>query len=396
MQPQSNQTEEILEPTSSPTFKAESAPAPAAATLVAMSDTERQEREILLRRLRRKGSFRESGASLFDTDEVDSRKFAQLLRLLQDPNPGCWKERILAAGTLGCASLKGERKQSAAQTLGEVLGNTEITAGERVLSRLAGSYGIAYLIAFSMMVVFSAYPLFLEFDRHGSESVLDFLGTILLTLLTITMGSGVLALLFYPFVSYAYAAVAVSRQNRIRAAAATALGRIGQPESVGVMARAWFDMRPTVRKAAHEALPTLLLSLTPDHYGHLTSDLTPNLCRALRQEARKEEPTSEAHALALLQALERVGDGRAVEPVQALTNPPYPERIQREAEKALLILEARRQQENDSKSLLRGAATPETKSGELLRAAVNFAEEKPEQLLRIPFEEGKNTEGFPD
>jgi len=388
------QPHRIEEKTPFPTFEAGGAAAPPVENAaLTFSSEELAEREALLRRLRKKRSFVQQETSLFATDPFTPEKFSALLRRLRDPNPRRWRERILAIGTLGCLPLNSNEKQLTVQILEKILANTQELVGDRVASRSPDAYKVAYLIAFSLFLILMAREFW---GVDASVSLFDLLGELLLSCV---FGAIFIAFVAFPaaaFVLPVYAAADVSRQNRIRAAAATALARIGQPESMGVVAQTLCDVSPLVRHFAHEALRALHPRLTSDYYGRLDSALTPNLCRALRQESRKHEPVSAVRMIALLQALEKVGDGRAVEPVRALTNAAYYLRIGQEAERILPVLEARLRQENDSKMLLRGASTPATKSEELLRAAVTSVEKKPEQLLRIPAEETENPGRSPD
>jgi len=397
MQQQSNLTEESIETTTPPAFGAGSVVTPAeGAPALALDGKELKERAALLRRIRIRRSWPWMGESLFDTEQYAPWVFAELQTLLRTPDSRRWRERLLAAGTMGCLPLKREDKKAATQTLGEILANIQTSSRRRMAGRLKRAFGAAYLTAFSLhALLWVAATLWFSFGFDSGIAAFSELLLFPVMLLVGAISSVFWAIPIYPVVLPFYVAADMRRQNRIRAAAATALGRIGQPEGVSFVAQALCDKSPLVRKAAQEALPLLLPRLTSDHYGLLASDLTPNLCRALRQEARKREPASEEWTMALLQALEKVGDGQAVEPVQALTNAQYPERIRQEAERILPVLQARRRQESDPKILLRGAATPASEPEELLRAAVNSTEEKPEQLLRIPVEKAENLKSLP-
>lgn len=95
--------------------------------------------------------------------------------------------------------------------------------------------------------------------------------------------------------------------------------------------------------------------------------------------------------LAILSALEQVGDGSAVSAVKRLANEPGRTparlRVQQAAQACLLFLEPRVEQEKSSRQLLRAssptAATPET----LLRPAQGVTAQEPEQLLRASGED---------
>src|SRR5579863_2980538 len=90
-----------------------------------------------------------------------------------------------------------------------------------------------------------------------------------------------------------------------------ALGRLRAPQGIGALAAACRDRAEPVREAAVEALPSVLPTLTPAHYGTLDGQAVPNLCKLLY-------PFEAKWTRQILEALGKVGDGRAVEPVQRL------------------------------------------------------------------------------
>src|SRR5207302_2761797 len=60
-----------------------------------------------------------------------------------------------------------------------------------------------------------------------------------------------------------------NERDRVRAASAHSLGRLGITESVGALAGALRDRNPLVRDAAGTALRRLMPMLTEAHYGEL-------------------------------------------------------------------------------------------------------------------------------
>jgi hypothetical protein len=92
---------------------------------------------------------------------------------------------------------------------------------------------------------------------------------------------------------------------------------------------------------------------------------------------------AEALNMALLAALEKVGDGRAVLYVARLSQTGWTDRLQQEAGRLLPILQARKQRENDHALLLRGASSPTEPPETLLRpAAASASHIPPDELLR--------------
>jgi HEAT repeat protein len=86
--------------------------------------------------------------------------------------------------------------------------------------------------------------------------------------------------------------------------------------------------------------------------------------------------------LAAVRALEFVGTGQTIKPMQRLAKRGAYGVIRAEAARALPILEERRKQEQASLVLLRGSAPPAASADELLRAAAGEPQTPPEQLLR--------------
>jgi len=167
------------------------------------------------------------------------------------------------------------------------------------------------------------------------------------------------------------------------------------------------------------ALFKLLPTLTSNHYRAFDQETIPNLDTLLATETKKMTPNAMERVELLVDALEKIGDSRAIIPVQALkrqlmakqsefedrqlraqtaswqrsvleTNAlpqvtavenPYLN-LQRKVERLLSTLEERRVQEELHDNLLRGSAAPDN-TGELLRPMTGKTEqEPPEQLLR--------------
>jgi hypothetical protein len=150
------------------------------------------------------------------------------------------------------------------------------------------------------------------------------------------------------------------QNNRVRAAAAVALGRLQSVESVGALTTALYDHSAAVRRAAVPALKSALPLLTPEHYGQLGVQAIPNLCRALGHG-------DELLVLHVLDALEKVGDGRAVQPVEETATRGRTDRIRQMAIRILPLLQERQRQESASKMLLRAAVPTESAPHTLLR-----------------------------
>lgn len=183
--------------------------------------------------------------------------------------------------------------------------------------------------------------------------------------------------------------------KRLCAGAATALGRLKDRLGLDGLAQAAVDPSESVSHAAVAAIGNVLPLLTPEDYGRLRPETVPNLCQIL-SGYRLTEIRGEAGMILLLEALEKVGDGRAVEAVEALAAPtrfdtvrlqwsgPWNrpnDRVRSTALRVLPILKERRRQEQDRSMLLRSSQTalvPEA----LLRPADDVSNPPSEQLLR--------------
>jgi hypothetical protein len=112
--------------------------------------------------------------------------------------------------------------------------------------------------------------------------------------------------------------------------------------------------------------------------------------RLIHVLARCSDPSweffSPSLSIALLQAIEKVGDGRALPEVERVANTEavneHHERIRAAAERCLTVLRERVEQERLGHTLLRPASAPDTPAVTLLRPAQGPGESDPERLLR--------------
>ena len=155
------------------------------------------------------------------------------------------------------------------------------------------------------------------------------------------------------------------------------LRQAGDPRAVGVLAIAARDTETSVRVPARQALRELLPRVRANHAG----DITPAQMNALLELAFRSEP---ALQIAVLQALEQIGDGRAVPVVQNLSLSPHP-RVRDQANHCLPYLTERVRRAEQSATLLRGTISPAQIAAphELLRSVSQPADNTPaSELLR--------------
>ncbi|HZT40793.1 MAG TPA: hypothetical protein VFA07_01320 [Chthonomonadaceae bacterium] len=183
-------------------------------------------------------------------------------------------------------------------------------------------------------------------------------------------------------VSLVHAAINDHYLHRVRAAAAASLARLGDTESIGLLIKVikanWGLQSSTgcwqLMGACRKSLTRLLPTLTEADYGRLPSVTTPSLCWLL-------EHSGEPLNLEILEALGKVGDGRAVACVERIAAG-RPSALQQKAERILPILLERQRQENDPKILLRPSDATGVMQAGLLRPSQPIRDAGPEQLLR--------------
>lgn len=152
-----------------------------------------------------------------------------------------------------------------------------------------------------------------------------------------------------------------------------AMGDLAQPEVIGPIAIA--QMFDPLRDAAAAALKEITANLRPEHYGALSFQTVPALCRAL-------EFANRDIALVILKALTLIGDGRAIKAVERLAQNPRTAEISNAAEQLLPILRQRELESKSSSQLLRASTASVDGKQELLRGVVAIREDDPAVLVR--------------
>lgn len=339
-----------------------------------LARTPREEKAIrrLLRGLDRRHPVRRAAERALRGEPVPSDAIPPLFRALAKPSGLHWHEQELATWTLGSLTLTATQRRVAAESLLPILEpKWGLDLGERL------KIATGRLLLLSLPVTLWVYTL----DNGGRSNVYNPLAVLFYSL--------VCCALLTPLVLPVSALIEDNRRNRVRARAITALGRLRVPHGLDGIANALYEtygMRSSVgskrvRAAALTALPAVLATLTPEHYGRLASATVPNLCEAL---VSPDEPL----VLAVLDALQLIGDGRAIKPVERLIVNSRSERVRETARHLLPLLAERHSQENNSRLLLRATTAPDTPAGMLLRPAQAYSESDPAMLLRSSASEG--------
>ena len=280
-----------------------------------------------------------------------------LLASLSNPSrPG--KERQAAAWALGCTSLDTAEKQAAINVLRDVL-EKEQAADTTRFKRIAVRAGICSL---GLTLAYMQWLHVVDMNRsfgwvfrwsnfmYDDSRRIEAFDVLKHSALVTTVLS---------LVPVVPASLALDRKqaNKVRAAAALSLGRLQSVGSVGALTSALNDRSAAVRRAAEAALKSVLPLLRSQDYGQLGVQAIPNLCRALGH-------SDDTLVLHILSALEYVGDGRAVRPVEQLVTSGRTDCVREMAVHVLPVLQERQRQESASKMLLRAAAptanVPET------------------------------------
>ncbi len=334
----------------------------------------------LIKRLRRNNPVRRIAERLLRGDwqvGFPDQSFQTLLNSLTNQKDYLWKERAVAAWALRQAALDPQQKQVAANVLHKIV----MTVRESEDSgRFKRTYLPRALLFTALLTPPLIVPMFLQSRNPPVYSDLDIFALIVCIPLSICFAFLPALLMATPM-----ALLSVdSGYNRVRAEAVRTLSALGLAQSAASLSVAacvpYTAGARQVRQAAKTALPAVLSQLTPEDFGQQDSEMIPYLCHLL---SRSEEPL----VLAILEALGKVGDGRAVLPVQRLAVKGRTERIRAAAASILPVLEQRQKQENDPQVLLRAASQDAAASNVLLRPASSTPATEPQQLLRASYAE---------
>ena len=355
----------------------------------ALDDLERAAFDVprLRRKLNKRSLLRRANIDWDAPDRLTEEKFAALLSRLRNPDPAAWRERMLCAWLLGHAPLTPDQKREAALELANTLQNRHAKRRERYNANLRDVSRVAIPLAAFLTILADAQ--IVNNSWHPNPSAYPLLASIaflLMGFLVSFLSIGVFwFFLLYPFLFPFVTARNMARSNRVRGAAALALGRLRAPEGIEALSRAVLDVSPSVRAGAEPALRLSLPVLTNEHYGTLGPSAMPALCHLL--DYKKERlfayhVRTERLVLQTLQALEKIGTGEAAPSVGKVAQDGWTASVRDLARQILPVLQERKRQENDPYILLRASTLPQ--SGEtLLRAAPSaLQDDAPHQLLR--------------
>jgi hypothetical protein len=282
----------------------------------------------LVQRLRRSSKLRSLADCLLSGEQVPEVPLI-LCRVIEDPTQA-WRERVLATWLLPRLTLNDAQRLAATHSLMVGLKNRE------AFNPTWGCFGII---------------------------------------------GGPLVLLTVPLAITA-SLVTDSRSHCVGAAAADALGELGLPETVGALAQATRAYAGGVaasgsrraEAAAAEALLKVLRSQVPAHIWLMEPPAIQDLCWVM---LHAQEPL----AVAILQLLEKVGDGGAVGAVAGLAHSARSNRLRAEARRILPALEERWRRAKQQEMLLRVSSVG-AEPDEVLLRPTGMSESEQTLLLR--------------
>ena len=313
-----------------------------------------------VRKLPRDGVLRRAAERILHGSAGEESLVPLLRNAILEKSGFRWRERIVAAWCLGLTQVSIEKSEGIRDALDRLINN-----------RLQkDNWGAFLRLQWRTLLV--SIPFTLMFKGGLTEVIRDFSPWNIVQTLLSNVGFSIFVLPFS-------AMLEKRRLNLARAAAVLSLGRIAAPEAAGVVAAAVYDKvgegNGEVKKAAERALPAVLRALRPDDYGRVGGNSVDHLCRVL-QDRRNHL------VISVLEALEKVGGGSAVESVSRLAKKARARDVKQLAQRVLPVLEARRRDEQAPTVLLRATTSPGAEGEVLLRPVESRFDSDPDLLVR--------------
>jgi len=326
----------------------------------------------LIKSLKEDSPVRQSAEAIIHGQDLSEEQISLILKAIEKPRFFCWKEQTVAAWALGRLQPTLAEHSSIVPRLGVLLNESEwpsIASDYMYLSLLC--WRIFYISFPLALVMTLCTVIVMQFMKvAGQDWSMLFLQNFRQNLLAISLLASLPVILISSNVT-------PNRVNSVRTEVARALGRLGAVQSIPVLVEALIHANNrALEDAARESLASLFLLLTEENYGRLPARATPSLCQIMKQPG---EPL----ALLALEALGKVGDGQAVQPVISMAQSGPTADLREMAERILPLLRERQQQEEERKDLLRASDVPQTAFQSLLHPARHVQQTEQEQLLRV-------------
>ncbi len=316
-------------------------------------------------RLARKSQTRAIAQEVLTDCALSVEQVVALWTALDGPPELRTRERLAAICCLGYAELPVELRTRTVEHLCAVLEDRQIPVGSRCLLRLRHALLRTAIPCLVLAGIAAVIALITWLGSPAESRPLPMLA-LLLTGMAAFVASTVIVLA--PFVSLS---TDWDASISVRSEAAAALERLEAPESVGFLAEACDDNSLQLRMMARRALRAVRPHLSERHYALLPLATTPQLCRLLWQP-------DWTLTLEAVEALGKVGDGRAMEAVERLAARAISMEVTAAALRVLPVLRARHGQENNARTLLRAADSDPS----LLLRAPSDSHADPTHLLR--------------
>jgi hypothetical protein len=298
---------------------------------------------------------------LLQCDRASTTAVADLLHVLSGLTPRRFKEMELVLDVLGHLVLDTKDRERLAEQLAVVLRDDLKAQPYRLIRGVIGSIIVGGAGCFLFAYALSQPSIDLAVENFPNSVAPLLIGVIsVATVLLLFVPSSTLARFF---------AAGDRRSDKLRITSAKMLGSLQSPFTITDLAGALSDKNAALRSAASDALLSSLPSITPKYYNALPFSTVPNLCSAL-------EIADQRLALAILQALKLIGDGRAIRAVTSVMRTGRDSILFKVAEETLAAIKEREAANREPQRLLRPSEAPMT----LLRPAKTPLESLPRLL----------------
>ena len=353
----------------------------------------------LLKKLKRKrGEGSVAAKSLIEMAEseekpisVDGTRLALLKNAISDRRDSRYREQIVAIWIAGRADLSAPQREEVAKEIALSLDYGGWTRAQWY--RQSFALGVGYGLFWALAWIISGVFCFGLGDFYGTRTeVINGGDYVVYGNTPFWIWGGLVwaclgATLLTPLVPFGVVARLARNLGQVREECARTLGCLGGTEGIPVLLRVSQNSDVLGEVGRHSLLKTLPLLTFERHYGALESDVVPNLCRLLMPICVYNSATFDRFQKTVLEAIEQIGDRRAVKAVSRLHDLYAKERspnltMMQETGRVLDVLQERERRETEQSTLLRGSEAP-VQPETLLRSYEGAIDTPPEQLLRV-------------
>ena len=347
----------------------------------------------VLRRWRNRKILRHVGLDeYFEFGSLD-RLTPYLRDVLELRGVADFEESCLSAWLIGILPISDGEKKHSNQTLLNFLAVSKELDANRRRHRWLRALGRTTLFSAPVSYFLISWILSLElswplFSHTGIEAFVLILYALIATTIVLTIP-------LFPFGVGLSSAYDESRQSKIDLFCIASLGKLGFPESTGVLAKECLSRNSARANQSLSALCKVLPNIRPEVGSELSKETIPTLSKVLlrlnspglfsrgkeKEKEIQEEDRFEEAMLLILDSFEKMGDSCALRAVTQVAKKARSEAIRERAISITPLLAERARMENDRNLLLRGSDKP-LHEEELLMPAFYTPETKHEELLR--------------